>query len=344
MNFSSFSNTKEADEKVTQRIMVDNINWVFVNSSVKQHQAIHVNVAGRYGLTSVGKSIGVMRRMPPPATLPSLKSENNGQDQNVVVIMQGGAGWNKNETSTDPSEVIKPHSSCPTTALDLRPTWAKQSPSSTNNGNSGKGEFPTLSTSSQGISNTQKLQSMFSDFTNVSTHQQIAYFLDCFALIHQCLSLVLLTPITPITLVSSQISEYSDKRGGCWPPVDNAAQPALAFTSPLMSFALRHFVLNFEGLGIWGYGNKFSIAPNQALLAPRREVTLIRCEDSAVITLPALATNRVETCHLRMIMTVLKNRDSIKNIPFQKKVPISISTVLGVLFTRIINESNTFCG
>nr|CDJ83445.1 BAT2 domain containing protein [Haemonchus contortus] len=85
-----------------------------------------------------------MRRMPPPATLPSLKSENNGQDQNVVVIMQGGAGWNKNETSTDPFEVIKPHSSCPTSALDLRPTWAKQTPSLTNSGSSGKGEFPTL--------------------------------------------------------------------------------------------------------------------------------------------------------------------------------------------------------
>lgn len=89
MNFSSLSNKKEAHEKVTQQIMVDNIKWVFINSSVRQHQAIHVNVAGRYGLTSVGKSIGVMRRMPPPATLPSLKSENNGQDQNVVVIMQG---------------------------------------------------------------------------------------------------------------------------------------------------------------------------------------------------------------------------------------------------------------
>lgn len=149
--------------------------------------------------------------------------------------------------------MIKPHSSCPTSALDLRPTWAKQTPSLTNSGSSGKGEFPTLSTSSQGICNTQKLQSMFSDFTNVSTHQHIAYFLDCFALIHQ-LALFLLTPITRITLVLSQISEHSDKRRGCWPPVDNAAQTALAFTPPLMPFALRHSVLNLEGLGIWRFG------------------------------------------------------------------------------------------
>ncbi|VDL81252.1 unnamed protein product [Nippostrongylus brasiliensis] len=117
---------------------------------------------GKYGLTSVGKSVGVVRRMPPPATLPSLKSENNGQDPNVAVVPQGGVGWNKNDATVDSSEVSKVHSSHPSTGPDLRPTWAKQSQESTNSENSVKGEFPTLSTSVQGAISSQKTQKKWS--------------------------------------------------------------------------------------------------------------------------------------------------------------------------------------
>ncbi|KAK6032211.1 BAT2 protein, partial [Ostertagia ostertagi] len=96
--------------------------------------------------------------MPPPATLPSLKSENNGQDPSVVVVPLGGVGWNRGEPSAEASEVVKAHSSSSTNVLDLRPTWAKQTPDAANSGSSGKGEFPTLSTSAQGTSASRKTQ------------------------------------------------------------------------------------------------------------------------------------------------------------------------------------------
>lgn len=110
---------------------------------------------GKYGLTSVGKSVGVVRRMPPPATLPSLKSENNGQDPSTVVVPQGGVGWNKAEPATDTSEVARTLPAYASAGPDLRPTWAKQPQESANNGSGSKGEFPTLATSAQGAAASQ---------------------------------------------------------------------------------------------------------------------------------------------------------------------------------------------
>lgn len=51
----------------------------------------------RHGLQSLGK-VAAARRMPPPAHLPSLKSENKGNDPNVIIVPKDGTGWaNKQE-------------------------------------------------------------------------------------------------------------------------------------------------------------------------------------------------------------------------------------------------------
>uniref|UniRef100_A0A3B5KT82 BAT2 N-terminal domain-containing protein n=1 Tax=Xiphophorus couchianus TaxID=32473 RepID=A0A3B5KT82_9TELE len=42
-------------------------------------------VVTRHGLQSLGK-VAAARRMPPPAHLPSLKSENKGNDPNVIIV------------------------------------------------------------------------------------------------------------------------------------------------------------------------------------------------------------------------------------------------------------------
>lgn len=56
-----------------------------------------LTVVPRHGLQSLGK-VATARRMPPPAHLPSLKSENKGNDPNVIIVPKDGTGWaNKQE-------------------------------------------------------------------------------------------------------------------------------------------------------------------------------------------------------------------------------------------------------
>ena len=50
-----------------------------------------LSVIRQHGLQSLGK-VGSTRRMPPPANLPSLKSENSGNDPNISLVPTGGAG------------------------------------------------------------------------------------------------------------------------------------------------------------------------------------------------------------------------------------------------------------
>ncbi|MEQ2159021.1 Protein prrc2b, partial [Xenoophorus captivus] len=58
------------------------------------------NTVTRHGLQSLGK-VATARRMPPPAHLPSLKSENKGNDPNVIIVPKDGTGWANKQEQTD---------------------------------------------------------------------------------------------------------------------------------------------------------------------------------------------------------------------------------------------------
>ncbi|KAF1746925.1 hypothetical protein GCK72_023383 [Caenorhabditis remanei] len=104
----------------------------------------------RNGMQSIGKAANVVRRMPPPASLPSLRAENNGQDPTTPVVPQGGTGWTK---SDNPNGAIEPPQT-PTTqpaavppplqANDLRPSWLVAANAEQQANNSQAREFPSL--------------------------------------------------------------------------------------------------------------------------------------------------------------------------------------------------------
>ncbi|VDK72544.1 unnamed protein product [Litomosoides sigmodontis] len=128
-----------------------NVNSIYAG---KNQSAVKAPGAGKHGgLQSLGKTTAVVRRMPPPATLPSLRAESQGQDPNIALVPQGGTGWAKgdanltNGQTTDFQSVVKSSASLTgststTTAAsstlsginsgsgphttDLRPKWAKQ--------------------------------------------------------------------------------------------------------------------------------------------------------------------------------------------------------------------------
>ncbi len=44
-------------------------------------------------MQSLGKVVATSRRMPSPASLPSLRSENAGNDPTIALVPSGGGGW-----------------------------------------------------------------------------------------------------------------------------------------------------------------------------------------------------------------------------------------------------------
>ncbi|ETN68765.1 BAT2 protein [Necator americanus] len=138
--------------------------------------------SGKHGLTSVGKSVGVVRRMPPPATLPSLKAENNGQDPNTAVVPQGGAGWSKGDASIDFCDAVRTSTLCTSSGPDLRPTWAKPHSNAISGESSSTKEFPTLAVAAQGIDVSHKLPSEIfctrnSPFFSFARNELLCFFL-----------------------------------------------------------------------------------------------------------------------------------------------------------------------
>jgi len=58
-----------------------------------------------HGFQSLGKVVATSRRMPQPASLPSLRSEYAGNDPNVSLVPSGGGGWkSKKDAKEAPRE------------------------------------------------------------------------------------------------------------------------------------------------------------------------------------------------------------------------------------------------
>uniref|UniRef100_A0A8C2XPV3 Proline rich coiled-coil 2B n=1 Tax=Cyclopterus lumpus TaxID=8103 RepID=A0A8C2XPV3_CYCLU len=78
-------------------------------------------VVPRHGLQSLGK-VAAARRMPPPAHLPSLKSENKGNDPNVIIVPKDGTGWANKQEQPDQKSSIASIPQLP----ELQPQLASQ--------------------------------------------------------------------------------------------------------------------------------------------------------------------------------------------------------------------------
>ncbi|XP_067941277.1 protein PRRC2A-like isoform X3 [Watersipora subatra] len=95
MSSSGLSGQNRSDKKKFQSI---NINSVYKGKGAEAQKS---SVQRQHGLQSLGK-VAAVRRMPPPIHLPSLKSENSGNDPTVSLVPSGPAstGWGTGKTST----------------------------------------------------------------------------------------------------------------------------------------------------------------------------------------------------------------------------------------------------
>ncbi|KAI6244149.1 BAT2-N domain-containing protein [Aphelenchoides fujianensis] len=104
-----------------------NVNSVYSGAGRSTAGGRAAGPLGKHGLQQLGKPTTIQRRMPPPATLPSLKAEH-GHDPHVVLVPPGSQGWSKPAEAA--AKDSKNHAAdSPLAAAangpDLRPNWAK---------------------------------------------------------------------------------------------------------------------------------------------------------------------------------------------------------------------------
>merc|ERR1712062_812889 len=83
--------TGSKGEKGTKKFQSLNINTLYQGSALKP---TNKSIPQKHGLQSLGK-VPTARRA--PANLPSLKSENYGNDPTVALVPSGGQGWANKE-------------------------------------------------------------------------------------------------------------------------------------------------------------------------------------------------------------------------------------------------------
>ncbi|GFO00663.1 protein prrc2c, partial [Plakobranchus ocellatus] len=120
---STTSGIGSKGEKKQSKYKSIDINNLYKGKSVETQKS---TVPRQHGLQSLGK-VSSIRRMPPPANLPSLKSENSGNDPSISLVPSGGSGWaSKEEKKETSGGGAQPLLSQPQPAVPTQPSVVPQ--------------------------------------------------------------------------------------------------------------------------------------------------------------------------------------------------------------------------